>query len=480
MRRPASSPAGDQRGFTLVELMVGVFILLGGILGVMTMSDLGNRNLREANSTVAGANLAREVAEHARSIDYDELTPALIVSELQRQPGLEGTGNPWTVRRRNQAYTITVTVCAYDDPRDGLAAPGNGPVNPCPTNGTGTTSSTEQNGDDFRRVDVRLSWVRDARTRQMTQTEMIVNPAGSLGPRIITFSDPVGQITSGSVVSLPVKTTDADAVRWTVESVDAGDAVGGRRDWTVSWNLRSDPGDPDYVYDGIYTMAAQAFSRNIAGDARFVTIALNRNRPFPPPGFVGGRNKRFGGIVDVRWEPSPEPDVRKYTLYRYTSSGERLFICERSRTQVLACTDTASPLPSGQLTYLLHAWDSTDLSAATSPERESWWFSILSAPAEPGLEPLPPGTPTVTVVSGTPVFDWAQPNAADVAFWRVYRREGNHTGQQPTLADRYVTVGTNHFEDPSPKPGTQVTYWFTAVHSSFNESLRSPAVVVVA
>ena len=97
-----------------------------------------------------------------------------------------------------------------------------------------------------------------------------------------------------------VKTSDADAVRWSADDADSqgaasqGDATGGKIDWTIAWDIGT-YGTGDFVYDGAYTITAQAFDvHGVAGESRLAAVLLNRRQPLAPAGLIGGRNGRFG------------------------------------------------------------------------------------------------------------------------------------------------------------------------------------------
>ena len=110
--------------------MVAIFILLVGLLGVVAMLNHATTVAGTNNGRVGATNLAREILEDARSIDYEQLNPTQIAGALQGRPGLGGSGNPWTLNRRGVDYSAQVTVCTLDQPKDGLAA--TPPQNACP------------------------------------------------------------------------------------------------------------------------------------------------------------------------------------------------------------------------------------------------------------------------------------------------------------------------------------------------------------
>ncbi len=219
---PSRRALADQLGFTLVELMVAIFILLIGLLGVAAMLNHATRVAGTNNGRVAATNLAREILEDARSIDYELLNPAQIAGALQGRPGIGGSGNPWTLNRRGVDYSAQVNACTVDQPKDGLAA--TPPQNACPRATAIPGAPAETNPDDFRNVTVVLTWNDRGRSRMLTQSSLIANPAGGLGPRIVAFPEPV-HITDPAQAQVrwdgTVKTSDANAVRWAADDADS-------------------------------------------------------------------------------------------------------------------------------------------------------------------------------------------------------------------------------------------------------------------
>ncbi|MEA2284571.1 MAG: hypothetical protein QOJ21_614, partial [Solirubrobacteraceae bacterium] len=115
----------DESGFSIVEVLVAAVILLVGLLGTLTMIDVAQSSTQGTKAREQATNLQREVIEAARTVAYDQLTPNNVGTMVRAQPGLgdASLGSAgWTVRRRNQTYTVSMGSCAVDDPRDGLGA----------------------------------------------------------------------------------------------------------------------------------------------------------------------------------------------------------------------------------------------------------------------------------------------------------------------------------------------------------------------
>src|SRR3954471_22168702 len=104
----------DQRGFTLVEVMVAIFILLVGVLGIVSMVDGANAVTSKTKAREGGTNIARSVIEISRSIRYRDLTATSLLGELDLRPGLTDVSPlaGYTIRSRGIDYDSTVTVCS--------------------------------------------------------------------------------------------------------------------------------------------------------------------------------------------------------------------------------------------------------------------------------------------------------------------------------------------------------------------------------
>jgi prepilin-type N-terminal cleavage/methylation domain-containing protein len=113
----------DERGFTLIEVMMAASVLLIGILGVVTLVNAANGATTSSKAREQGLALARDMTEGARSIRYQALEPATVTSKLKAMPGFtDAGGSGWTIVRRGIRYTVSFGVCSVDDPSDGTGA----------------------------------------------------------------------------------------------------------------------------------------------------------------------------------------------------------------------------------------------------------------------------------------------------------------------------------------------------------------------
>ncbi len=493
----------NEDGFTIVEVIVAMVVLLIGMLGVLSLLSGALQATAANNERVGATNLARELVEATRGLDYEDLTSALVVTRLQARGNL-GSGSPWTIERRGVTYTVTTTTCAYDDPADGYGAPA--PANAC---NTGNAAGADANGDDFRRATFSVSW-RDARgpTKSASQSTLVVNPSGGLGPRITCFT-PVAQTYAAGAPATPAAcpaagaatstatvakivwtTTTAQSLHWEADDGDLqsrGDIVGstnasGGTTFTTLWDIGdATVGDGSEVLDGPYVLTGQAFDvLNIGGEAKRADIVLNRRAPYAPPTLQGGRNTRLGSRVDFRWGLNRERDVLGYRVIwagpdGALGGGNDAVACAppagapylSPTTQ--SCTDF-SPATSGATTYYIVAIDrAPDGSLRQGTER------TLSVSA-PVTAPDPPTGLTVsTSANGLARLNWTAPATGGVAFYRIYRDDSDANPATVTYSDRHDRVDT----PPSPlataytdsqSGATSHQYWVTAVNSSYNES----------
>src|SRR3954454_12658818 len=123
------SRARGQSGFTLVEVMVAMALLLTAVLGLMSLTDSAAKTTTSTKAREGAVSLAREIAEDAGGIAYTQLNPANLVPSLQALPGLASqSGGGWTIVRRDSSsaggftYTVTATMCSVDDSADQYGA----------------------------------------------------------------------------------------------------------------------------------------------------------------------------------------------------------------------------------------------------------------------------------------------------------------------------------------------------------------------
>ena len=495
----AARKLSDERGYTLVELMVAAVVLVIGMAGAFTLLSGANKASTVNNARMGGTNLARELLEDARSVDYDTLTPGGITSALQAKAGVTGNPSPWIVTRRGIQFTAVANVCTFDDPKDNVAAvpPDNVCTPQAPVPPSAGALDPEIQPDDFRRVTVTVSWDTGRGPQSVTQVSLINNPSGGLGPRITKFDPPVvvaggsGQLVAGTTATFPTTTTTAGSVRWNSDGTPngSGDSTGGPTTWGTSWQLGPaalgrDPlnvanwATTQYtpattVLDGTYTVTAQAFDdRGIAGDSRAAVLPLNRSEPITVTGFEAGRNFNISK-VEFQWNQNPELDIIGYRVYEtgpdgQLGNGNDTLVCSTVGAGTTGCT---GPMPAGNETYAVVALDRTDITNTSSTPRESDYAQPQSISA------TEPDRPTSLLVqpdaTGKPQLTWSHPDPSAVRYFRIYR------DSCCTPADRYDVTSTSgvpsnvtDYTDPAAPSGTH-RYWVTAVGPGLSESQPS-------
>ena len=470
----SASRVSSQVGSSLIEVLVAAAVLLVGMLGTYAMVDTSQRTTVKNTSRAAATNLGREILEHARSLDYDVLTPSTLVARLRSRGQLAGTlqaDGSWVVQRGNVRVRVAAQVCTADDPMDGIAA--TPPQNACPAATAVAGAPAETNPDDYRKVTLSLSWASAGTGGTVNQTTLIANPGGGLGPRITNFPDPFAtQVTSGTTVPFTVTTTSASAVRWSIDDgISSGDAAGGPTSWTFNWNIGTVGIDP-WTLDGTYTANAQPFdSRGVPGERRAATVLLNRRVPLAPVNVQGGRSEFGGGVIELEWSPSRERDVIGYRVYRTNSDALKARLCPPPEAGTNAVIKTTSCTDFNPATVPIHnvvAVDRPVLGDPASGTREGDETTVNVGGLGP--RPNPPTNLQFTIVNGRVKLTWDAPTGQPPIFYRIYRND--------VRLDRTAT-SSPEWIDPDPLQGTvDRVYKVSAVSSQFNESVLSNDVYV--
>jgi prepilin-type N-terminal cleavage/methylation domain-containing protein len=480
----------DEHGFTLIEVLVAIVILLVGVLGVVALVDGANAVTSRTKAREGGTNIARSIIEVSRSLRYRDLTAAELLAALDARPGLEDvSANPGhTIRMRNVDYRLTLTVCSLDDPKDNLGVHPSGVVF-CADSEAGTTL-TDRNPDDYKRVRVTLTWTTGGNEASVTQTSSIINPVGGLGPSVVgltlkspgSSSDPlridsnVTQATFSAVTS-----TSAADLRWSVDGNLQAKPDGGPINWEFTWDFLDADGEIAY-HDCTYVIRAEAFDeQGRAGSPYARTVIVNRDVALPVESLDGGRNGN-GERVDLQWDKTPECDVVGYRVYRDDDAlfgSPELVACTgqiaASYTEELDCIDESAP--AGTLYYRVRALDTNSAGAI----REGAWSSQLTVEGGNELPTVPQnvstcvggqldcngpdGTPAPT---GAIVVRWdpSTDNDGTVDFYRIYR-DGSAYGDRHAVY--FPNPGIAWFEHEEPDGQTH-TYWISAVDDDFGES----------
>lgn len=468
----------DHSGFTLVEVMVAMIILLAGVLGALTLLDGANAATSRTKAREAATNLARELIESARALPYSDLSTPEIASLMQDHPGLDDVDSApaeWQIRRRNVLFTIKGTACSIDDNTatgDGLGDHTGGYF----CDDSGAQGTADANPDDYKRVAFDVSWKDGSTTRNVRQEAIINNPGAALAPgiRTLTKTSPVGDpITAnvGSVVFQATTTSIPTEVRWSLDNVQQGAASGSGFTWNFTWNITS-------VDDGTYLIGAWAYNQfDQTGTSRTRTVVLNRFAPRPPTGFVAGRNGAIG--VEFEWNPNTERDVSGYRVYRVTGTApgpSDVLVCSTLTTDRLptSCREMdAPPAPASLYYYVVAVAPARTPAAGDEESARPASLAETYQVSNSNLPPNPPSDLTATAPGdGTVKLAWNSPNSPEagepgdtVRYYRIYR-DGEAYG------DRYDRTGSgNEFVFVDTDPGLGHTYSVTTVDGQLAESI---------
>jgi prepilin-type N-terminal cleavage/methylation domain-containing protein len=523
--RPHAFSPSDDSGFTIIEVMVAILILLVGVLGTVALIDGANRATSTTKAREGGVALTREVAEVSRLLDFDQfecvaetcVSSDKAIVALQAQPELADTvpGGAWTVERRGFTYTINVVqICKVDVAQDGINVALRATSGPFCSTGQATTGGVDNNPDDYRRLRVTVSWGFGNGTRQASQTALISNPTGGLGPRINCFGygfavagpctnpPPNPVVTSGNAVAFRAATTFAASLHWETDESTENDALGGPTAWTFDWDLKTVPGGPAgwpgagfgctgsapfWVLDGTYLVSGQAFNDlGIPGQQRSANVVINRSRPAGPCGVAGGYNNRgLTGtpVIDLQWDGNKERDIVGYRVYRGSVSPANQ-VCPTNATgdPLTAGGFTSSSTPGGLTSCYVTPPAGTEQYIVVGVDCTATDQSCEGAESEtPVSVPIdlvnqPPNQPTgvtasrsgtVVLVSWTPAAT-PDPDGDAIRYYRIYRSSGSSA-----YADRYATADCTPsgcvFQDNAPDAAKE-NYFVSAVDEKFSES----------
>lgn len=398
----------NEAGFTIIEVMVAVLLLLIGVLGVATMADSANVISTTSKARVGATNLARELIEDARAFKYAELNGTLPAAsggptDLQdafANIGLtdaSGTLADFQIARRGITYDVRAFTCILDDSHDGVRATASPDVNAagipyCLGSGTSAATATDTNPDDARKVEVSVRWslgnhpvnnprcknveqtatsgqVNGAGTACVAQSELIANPTGGLGPSIrsITQTQPTSPTTiepSSSTVTLRVVTTfGAESVTWASDDGSTGSATAVAGDTTATqWDITWGSWGTATPIDGTHIVTVQAFLLNAGGVPKEAAVNFNRFIPQAPSqgSLRGGIDTRIKvpaqPAAAISWSPVTGNDILGYTVYRASVpsvAGAAIVpdlandtaVCSTASVSATTCFDAPGPAP---------------------------------------------------------------------------------------------------------------------------------------
>ena len=460
-----------ERGFTLVEVMVTMLLLVVGIAGTLALIDGANARTVMTKQREAGNALSREVVEAARSVPYRQLNPTSGVSSVQAVPGLADSTpstTAWTVERRKTVFTITMTICSVDDNQDGFGDITGG--NYCGGGG----GTTDLNPDDYKRVTVNVAWSSGGTTKSIKQAGIVNNEASSAGPAV--------DFTSQTPNTNEVKTneprirfgvqadSDAVAIRFAVDGVLTGTSTSTTA--TFDWDINT---GGTHVPDGTYVVSVTALDKEgVPGPTRSKTIRLNRDVPTAPQDVFGGWNPRIGfsdahDIVEMQWSRNIEPDVTGYRVYRKLATGWALVPgCDYATVPTQSECRDMNPPAGATIDYYVVALDEDPFGGSPREGTPSDTLTAVRANTQPNQAP----SLTATQDGEDVVLTWPDAPAASpaysgspVSFYRVYR-DGTLIGKRVA---RTGQESLTSYRDVGAAAGAH-TYYVSTVDENFSES----------
>lgn len=352
----------DESGFTLIEVLVALMILIVGLTGTFLLVDAANGRSSATKAREGATNVAREISEHVRVLPYTTLTPADLTPRLQAQPGI-GDASPdagWQIQRRNFTYTVTASVCVIDDRGDKFGDHSAG--NFCAD--SATTGADDAQADDLKRVTIEVSFT-DRGSTTTTRSVSTINSALQLSGVPVTALDlnrtesatTIAPSSTEPVVRFAVDrlifrtkapalgscTSSATTCKivWSVQGqrrLPEATRLGTTSEWEFTWTITG-------LSDGVYYVGAQTVDASgEVGPIREIPVRLARTAPPAVTDLAGGFNAvNVSGtpteVAELQWSASQSLDVTGYRVLR----GDGSTACETTRANQTTCMDFVAP-----------------------------------------------------------------------------------------------------------------------------------------
>lgn len=453
----------------LVETLVAAVLMIVVISGAFAMLEITLKTSATTRAREGATNLARQIIEDARTIPYGQISPTSIVGQLQALNGLaDASPAPgWQVIRRGYTYTVTVSECSIDDPKDGYGVHDNTFCADSSTQGTADPQPA-----NLKRLTVDVAWTVGTTTRDVQQVQTLTSTGQAIGPAASglqlsqpTVSTPTAPVITDATVSQLTFTVtalaSATAVNWTLDGSNQVPAptVSGTT-WTFSWAVTG-------LSDGVYQVGAQAVdAKGVAGPPVSMNVTLIRSVPAAPRAITGGFNTvNVSGTptqsAELQWQANSERNVIGYRVY---NPSARL-VCPGSltvRALTPSCIDLSPPLPSStNLTYSVVALYRDSQGAVQ--EGAAGTFALAPTVSPPNA----PSMLTATAqADGTVALSWSAPSGgAPVAFYRIYKDGTDYTKRYDYTGAATPTT----YLDASAFASVH-NYYVTAVNATLAES----------
>src|SRR5918911_921380 len=386
MRDPAETTASPtarrrglprQAGFTLVEVMVAVALILIGLLGTIKMLDTASGAKGDSRAREGASNIARELLEDAHATTYKKvgdlgtgppatawLTPAM--STIDGGSGTVTTPSTsslrTTVTRRGFSYTATVSWCSVDDGKDGYG-PHSNSVSWCSDS---TQTGSEGTPEDMKRVTATITYTVAGKSKTLTQLVTFAATGGMVAPsgsNLVPTSTPPGSnppfVVSTSVANVVFRGTSFGAadMKFTVNGVEVTSGIVNNSNgtWDYTWPIAA-------LTDGTYSIGAVAVDAlGNRSQPMTIQVRLARSATLQPQNVTGGYNyvNPTGAsgspppgqlVVELQWDANPEGSVTGYEVLRGATS-----VCGGQSSLANDCIDT-NPPASGTTAYTVKTW----------------------------------------------------------------------------------------------------------------------------
>ena len=268
-----------------------------------------------------------------------------------------------------------MTVCTVDQPKDGLAAAP--PQNACPR--------ADRDSRRAARVQPRRLPQRDRRAhleRPRTDPDAHAElphrepgrrtrARGSSSSLSRYISRPAPTRCAGTARSRHPGPTQCAGRPTTADGQGEaqGDATGGNVDWTIVWDIGTYGSAGEFVYDGTYTVTAQAFdAHGVAGESRLAAVLLNRARALCADRSQRRPQQPFRRQRDCRAEVEHQSGARRARLSGVPAAGDRGAGARLSRERAGGAqghdVHGSRSARAGEVTYLVYAVDREDLASS--------------------------------------------------------------------------------------------------------------------
>ncbi len=380
----------------------------------------------------------------------------------------------WQIERRGYAYTVEVSECAIDNPKDGLAKThGNTFCEGQQEWKTGEAVDTAP--ENLKRMTVEVSWTLRGHTSTVKQVSTLTAAGQAIGLTAtkLEITIPVcpsvscvGKSTEPVITEAATKTLTfsvsfpegTSAVDWSLEGAKQEELTPASKatSLTFSWTITG-------VSDGTYQVAAQAVnSTGVIGPPISIPVRLIRGVPKAPNEIVGGFNTLYksGAATEgaeFQWKADTERNVIGYRVF----GPKKELICPESLESLsttTSCIDLSllAEKPSERVYSVVALYRNAG---------EEVQQSSAGAITIKRAESTTPNAPTKLVLTknadGSVTLKWEAPKSgAAPYFYRIYRGSTDYTS-------RYGETTSTEFTDNDAT--TTHEYWVTAVGSHLTE-----------